>query len=284
MTTAVAVERTWQHTGYEGGIEDSLLQVDGRTIGGAYWCGSDTVRDGERWASWGVAGLSMGHPTRKAAEQVQADRYATDPDRYNQQIDEDAAESAAEEAAHRARYDAAIEKADEQDRFRRCGADEPGPTVWTLPAFHVFYAPQAELDAVGDWLDANGIESSGCHPVRVEQRAARKVAVFEKPTALASLVMAMGQTSSARARVDAVETWVVTLATDPPVITTPDRPDLHDLFLEHWPAQFPLIDYGFRTACGACTKRARATTVDKMVTWPCPEVAAHITATPEGKS
>jgi len=51
--------------------EDFYLLVDGERIGGSYWCSAEYVKDGERWASWGPAGLSMGHRTREDAERVQ---------------------------------------------------------------------------------------------------------------------------------------------------------------------------------------------------------------------
>jgi hypothetical protein len=51
--------------------EDFLLLVDDVEIGGTYWCAADYIADGDRWASWGPAGLSMGHRTREDAEVVQ---------------------------------------------------------------------------------------------------------------------------------------------------------------------------------------------------------------------
>lgn len=51
--------------------EDFTLLVDSEEIGSTYWCSADYVKDGERWASWGPAGLSMGHRTREDAERVQ---------------------------------------------------------------------------------------------------------------------------------------------------------------------------------------------------------------------
>ncbi|AEM88857.1 hypothetical protein [Streptomyces violaceusniger] len=71
------ITREPQHKGFEtlGDAancgEDFYLLVDGSRIGGSYWCGAESVKDGERWASWGPAGLSMGHRTREDAEQAQ---------------------------------------------------------------------------------------------------------------------------------------------------------------------------------------------------------------------
>lgn len=51
--------------------EDFYLIVDGQNIGTTWHCPADYIRDGERWASDGPAGLSMGHRTREDAEQAQ---------------------------------------------------------------------------------------------------------------------------------------------------------------------------------------------------------------------
>ncbi|MGW3353270.1 hypothetical protein ACWDA3_59135 [Nonomuraea rubra] len=64
--------------------------------------------------------------------------------------------------------------------------------------------------------------------------------------------------------------------TDLPHLTAPDRPDLHEMFAEHWPAQFPLIDFGRGIACAKCTRDAKATINDHMVLWPCPVVEKAI--------
>lgn len=56
--------------------EDYHLAVDGEVIGGTYWCGANNVPDGQRWASYGPAGLSMGHRDRDSAEQMQVRAYA----------------------------------------------------------------------------------------------------------------------------------------------------------------------------------------------------------------
>jgi hypothetical protein len=66
--------------------DEFLIVVDGKEIGGTYWCGYNPAaaagfgRDdgglpGESWASWGPRGLSCGHPTREAAEQAQVREY-----------------------------------------------------------------------------------------------------------------------------------------------------------------------------------------------------------------
>lgn len=53
--------------------EDYWLLIDGQNIGTTWYCSAGYVNDGERWASDGPAGLSMGHRTREDAEQVQLD-------------------------------------------------------------------------------------------------------------------------------------------------------------------------------------------------------------------
>lgn len=70
-----------------------LLLIDGRRVGGTYWClynpaaygfgRDDGGLRGRSWASWGPRGLSCGHPTREAAEQAQVDVYKTDPDGWD---------------------------------------------------------------------------------------------------------------------------------------------------------------------------------------------------------
>lgn len=157
------------------------------------------------------------------------------------------------------------------DRLRRLGDDEPGLTVWTLPAYHALYAPMTEVDAVSAWFAANEITYvSGCHEVRVEQRASRLAAVYE------AVCRPWAQGRSLE-----TETRVVTLTTGLPVITTPARPDLHELLEMHWPATFPLIDFGAAAACGHCTREARATLAADMVHWPCPVVAAAMDNPPQ---
>lgn len=51
--------------------EDYWLLIDGDNIGTTWYCSAHYVKDGERWASDGPAGLSMGHRTREDAEQAQ---------------------------------------------------------------------------------------------------------------------------------------------------------------------------------------------------------------------
>lgn len=55
--------------------EDYFLYVGRVKIGGTYWCSSGDVPRNHKWASWGVAGLSMGHRTREDAERAQVDAY-----------------------------------------------------------------------------------------------------------------------------------------------------------------------------------------------------------------
>ncbi|MFI6055724.1 hypothetical protein ACIBCO_37280 [Streptomyces violascens] len=58
--------------------DDFLLCADDREFANTYYCGASYVRDGQRWASDGPAGLSTGHPTREDAEQIQIDAYRAD--------------------------------------------------------------------------------------------------------------------------------------------------------------------------------------------------------------
>lgn len=79
------ITRTPEHPGYDtlGSTntkgEDYLLHIDGHEVGGTYYCDATDIRDGEHWASWGPAGLSMGHRTREDAEQVQIDAHLAQP-------------------------------------------------------------------------------------------------------------------------------------------------------------------------------------------------------------
>jgi hypothetical protein len=258
--------------------DDFLILVDGLVVGGTYWCSynpavavpgwgwDDGGIAGESWASWGPRGLSCGHPTREAAEQAQVREYATNPDLYDRRIAMEEAGREAAAARQQAQRDAEYERCEAARRRERLGDDEPGPVIWTLPAFHALYADMTEVNAVSAWIRANGLEHvSGRHEVRVEQRATRRVAVFEKPTAVWN-----GRST------ESTETHVVTIVTDPPAVTTPARPDLHGLFAEHWPSWFPLIDFGQSVACGKCTQEVHATVSEKMVTWPCPTVEQAI--------
>lgn len=251
MPDTMAVTRGWRYEGYEGGIEDSLILIDGRQIGGAYHCQDET------WASYGPCGYSFKHATREDAEAVQADMYVTNPDLYDRLNADHQAKMAAELAEREAEFEARCAAREEAERRARLGDDEPGVTVWTLPAYHVLYADLEEIDAVSTWFTANGVRDvDALQEVRVEQRADRMAIVWEVPTS-----KVRGLSGSL--------THVVTLATDPPVIATLDRPELHAVLGEHWPARFPLIDFGQRMACGACT---HAATKGDMVLWPCPIV------------
>jgi hypothetical protein len=77
MHTQPTITRQPVHPGYDtlGDAdtwgEDYYLLINGDNIGTTWYCPADYVKDGERWASDGPAGLSMGHPTREAAEQAQ---------------------------------------------------------------------------------------------------------------------------------------------------------------------------------------------------------------------
>lgn len=273
-----AVTRAWRYEGYEGGIEDSLILVDGEQIGGVYFCSynpaeavgwghNDGGHSGETWTSYGPRGYSFGHPTRETAEETQVREYATNPDLYDRRNEQDRAEKRAEQDRQEAELQQLEDEREEQARRRRLGDDEPGPAVWTLPAYHVLYAPMAEVEAVSKWFTANDLTYvNAIHGVRVEQRATRWAVVYEavKP--------------QAHSYGSATETHVVTLAERPPVITTPDRPDLHELLKQHWPSRFPLIDFGATMACGHCTREARAAGSAVLVSWPCPAVDSAVSA------
>jgi hypothetical protein len=250
--------------------DEFLILVDGQRIGGTY-LGSRPLGDGtygDQWISYGPAGFSCGHASREAAEQAQVRAYATDPSGYDRHFTmararrktETARQEAERQAGHRAR---------EAGRRRELlGDDGPGTAIWVLPAFHALYAGGAEVQAVAAWLGANDVtDVCADHEVRVEQRATRRVAVYQTP----SLVL-NGRASAS------TEPRAVTIMTSPPPITTPDRPDLHPLFAEHYPTRFPLIDGGFGSACGQCTSNAKATTAEQMVSWPCPVAAGPATS------
>jgi hypothetical protein len=228
--------------------EDYLILVDGKAIGGTYWCGADDIPDGQRWASWGPAGLSLRHPDRESAERIQVREYAVNPDVVDRQIAEQ--ERAAQ--AERARQAAAAAESAAQRRRDRLGDDAPGPTVWALPSHHVLYGAEQDIATVATWLRAHGIDDAdGLHEIRVEQRAHRRVIVFHRTHPWSPTT----------------EAWAVTCTIDPPHVDTTPRPDLVDLLAEHYPTKFPLIDFGRQDACAACT---RALTGPVEVTpWPC---------------
>ena len=79
QATAPTITREPVHPGYDDlgdentPGEDYWLLVNGENIGTTWYCSADYVNDGERWASDGPAGLSMGHRTREAAEKAQLD-------------------------------------------------------------------------------------------------------------------------------------------------------------------------------------------------------------------
>ncbi|MFB4285226.1 hypothetical protein ACBJ59_58895 [Nonomuraea sp. MTCD27] len=203
-------------------------------------------------------------------EQAQVREYATDPDGYDRQAAMARAEQQAEQAQRQAEREAEEERREAEQRCERLGDDEPGPVVWALPVFFALYADADEVEAVANWLEANGLEDvSGRHEVRVEQRATRRAAVYEAPVWVWN-----GRSSTT------TETHVVTIVTDPPPITAPDRPDLHEVFAEHWPARFPLVDFGLGIACAKCTRDAKVTISDQMVPWPYAVVEKAITNGP----
>lgn len=202
--------------------EDYYLLVDGRRIGGTYWCGSDLVNDGERWASWGPAGYSMGHPDRESAEQAQVREYAINPDvidRINEQADAVRAAEIAEQEA------AAARRAEDRRRTRCDNEDSPGELIASVPACHALYADYAEVRQVADWLDAHGLHVvSAVHEIRIERRADRQVIVYE-----AGL---LGGTTETRA---------TTLTVAPPAIASPARLDLQPILDLHQQVRFPLV-------------------------------------------
>lgn len=235
--------------------EDYILFVDGQRIGGTYWCSATDIPDGQRWASWGVAGLSMRHPRREAAEQAQVRAYVANPSLYDRLIADEEKEAAARRAEREAEQEAEWARRDEQRRIEREGADGPGLTVWELPAYHYLIAADlADVHAVKAWLDAHDLEDvSGVHPIRIEQRAERRVIVFEKAR--------FGGLSAK------TETWAVTCVQDPPDVDLTPRPDLVELLETHHPVKFPLIDFGQSWACSACTRALGS--ASEIIAWEC---------------
>jgi hypothetical protein len=242
--------------------EDYYLLVDGQRIGGTYWCSSDDIPAGKKWASWGAAGYTLYRPSREAAEAVQVREYVTNPsefDRINADYERERIAEAERREAERREADAEWAEA---RRIKREGEDGPGETLWTLPAYHFLVAADlTDVTAVKAWLDAHDLDDvSGVHPIRVEQRRTRRVIVFER-----GRFGRIGKTT---------ETWAVTCHTDPPAVDTTPRPDLVELITSHahYPARFPLIDFGQDYACGPCTKELGSAT--GMVLWECPAFRA----------
>jgi hypothetical protein len=275
-----AVSRAPEHEGYdrlhgskECAPDDFLIVVDGEAIGGTYWGGA--YEGPGKWHSWGPAGLSMGHLSREAAEQDQVRAYASNPDLSDRVRAEERRAREAEKARQQAELARREAERAERDRRRRLGDDEPGPVIWALPACHHLYAPVDEVRAVAAWLADNGIKNlSGWQEARLEQRAGRLALVYEAPTAWARLASDFG--ARGRALVDQTETHAATVTTAPPLITVPPRPDLRPVFNDHYPAKFPLIDFGCGIACAACTRAAKAVVADQMIVWPCEVVETAI--------
>jgi hypothetical protein len=256
--------------------DEFLILVDGQRIGGTY-LGSRPLGDstyGDQWISYGPAGYSFGHDSREAAEQAQVREYATDPSGYDRHFAMARTRREAEAARQRAELEAGYRHHEAGRRCELLGDDDPGPAIWVLPAFHALYAASDEVQAVAAWLRANDVtDACADHEVRVEQRATRRVAVYQTPTLVLN-----GRASAS------TETRAVTITTGPPAIATLDRPDLHSLFAEHYPTRFPLIDGGFRSACGRCTSNAKATTTSQMVPWPCPVASRAIANVPAAQA
>lgn len=85
-THQATIAREPEHPGYDtlgdadNWGEDFYLLVGGERVGGTYYCDAENVPDGQRWASWGIAGYSMRHHTREDAENVQTAFYLTHPE------------------------------------------------------------------------------------------------------------------------------------------------------------------------------------------------------------
>lgn len=132
--------------------------------------------------------------------------------------------------------------------------------VATIPAYHVYYAPEAEHVAVAAWLDTcDAWDVSAAHEIRVEDTPDGLTVVYEAPCAGFS-------------RHGRTYTRTRPCPVPPPPITTVPRPDLHGLFETHWPADFPLLSTAF--LCAGCTVKPA------VVPWPCPIVAAAADAVP----
>lgn len=233
---------------------DYYLLVDNQRIGGTYWCSASDIPDGQKWASWGIAGYSLRHPDRETAERVQIQEYVTNPDLYDRLHAQWLAEEAAKQAAREAEWAAE----EEARRVEREGADQPGHTIWFLPPYHYLTATRDEdVRAVRGWLEVHQLEYvSGADEIRVEQRAERKVIVVQQAR-FAGLSKK-------------TETRVVTLTQDPPDVERTHRPDLIKLIETdgHYPTKFPLIDFGQSWACAGCTRTLGSAI--EIVPWECP--------------
>lgn len=239
---------TWNKPG-----DDYYLIVDDKVIGSTWWCGADYIRNGERWASYGPAGVQMGFRTREAAEAAQVKAYAVNPSEFDRLVEDHDRAQATERARRDEELAVAADARTYTRRAARLGADEPGTTVFTLPAHHHTYGDETEVNTVAGWLEANGVEADTRHEIRVEQRAERTVIVFEEP-----------------AYANTTETRVITMTVPPPFPQPAARPDLAELLTVHSRSLFPLADH--RTvACSSCTPSAGA-----LVPWPCPTVLAAI--------
>lgn len=236
---------------------EHVIRVDDRRIGGIYM-------GTEGWVSYGPAGYVFGQGSVEIAAEVQVREYAIDPSGYERMQDDLAAEIEREQAEREAYAEDGRRQRAEKRRRQRLGDDEPGPTVLTVPAYHALYAPDAEVQAVSDWLNALGVDYvSAVHEVRVERRADRFALVYER--------CAFGRDGE-------TQTWVVTVTEPLPQIATPARPDLHALLAEHWPTRYPLVDYGQSTACTACTRAAGPARLPAdLVAWPCSMIHEAIT-------
>jgi hypothetical protein len=237
---------------------DFYLLVDGRRIGGTYWCFADDFADGQRWASWGVAGLSRRNRTREDAENVQVREYVTDPSGCDRRLDDYEREQQDERDRREAELAAEEAAWAEARRIKMEGDDGPGETIWTLPPHHALIGELDDVTKVQAWLAAHDLDMvSAAHEIRVEQRATRRVIVVQQARFFGRCP-------------DNTETRAVTLIAEPSAVDTTPRPDLVDMLVDggHWPSRFPLIDFGQTLACSACTRESGDPT--KTVAWPCP--------------
>lgn len=147
----VEVSREPQHEGFETlgegdqWGEEFYLLVNGWRVGGSYFCSADYIQDGERWASWGPAGLSMGHPSREAAEGVQVAAWVV---------------YAAEQTARRVALEV-------------FGAPELAEAIRDETLAHVPAAP------VEEWREAGGLLVVGAHRLSGTGEVSGAARVFE---------------------------------------------------------------------------------------------------------